>query len=190
MRETVVEKWLNNKESFVLKSSDFSTKEKGGNIMWTLSVDRESCNQCGICQVMSSLAKKKTIQPTQSRIQVDRRSGTDFQSLIYCHHCAEPICVDACLMGGAKIDFESGRVDRNTEKCFACGACRVMCPVGASVYDSDEDAYVTCDLCDGDPVCVKVCPQNAIKYMDVADVSVEIRNRAGARFFQGRQEGW
>jgi carbon-monoxide dehydrogenase iron sulfur subunit len=158
--------------------------------MWTLSIDREKCNGCGVCQVMCSLAKKKAVQPAESRIRVNRYSGADFQSLALCQHCAEPGCVNACLMGVVIQDPGSGLVGRDTAKCFACGACKVMCPAGAPVYDSHEDAYVTCDLCKGEPICVKVCPQNALSYLDLAAASEEIRYKQGLRFFRGRQEVW
>lgn len=158
--------------------------------MWTLSIDRELCNGCGVCQVICSLAKKHAIQPSESRIRVNRYGGINYHSVVVCQHCAEPACVNACLMGVVKQDFDSGLVDRNKQKCFACAACQVMCPIGAPVYDSDENAYVTCDLCEGNPICVKVCPQNAIKYLDISSTSLENRNRQANRFFRGRQEGY
>ena len=52
-----------------------------------------------------------------------------------------------------------------TEECTYCGACEPECPVTA--ISAGDDVYVidagTCTECDGgDPVCVGVCPSDAI----------------------------
>ena len=60
--------------------------------------------------------------------------------------------------------------------CFACSACAVACPMGAVVYDSGVDAYLTCDQCGGDPLCVKICPTGALSFAEPAQSSVERRS--------------
>lgn len=87
---------------------------------------------------------------------------------VYCQQCAEPVCVTAC-MRGIISKGEDGLVVRKTEDCFRCAACAVMCPVGAPVFEHKANAFVTCDLCGGDPVCAKVCPTGAIRYEEVEE---------------------
>jgi len=43
---------------------------------------------------------------------------------------------------------------------------------------NEKGLATKCDLCDGDPQCVKVCPKNALKYVEYDEVSVAKR-RAG-----------
>jgi Fe-S-cluster-containing dehydrogenase component len=38
------------------------------------------------------------------------------------------------------------------------------CPYGAIFADPKTGAITKCDLCGGDPMCVKVCPKHVIMY--------------------------
>lgn len=57
--------------------------------------------------------------------------------------------------------------------------CMLVCPVGAPHYSVAVGKMEKCDLCDGDPTCVKACPTGAIKYVDVEDAPGDKR-RDGA----------
>ncbi|HZJ85338.1 MAG TPA: 4Fe-4S dicluster domain-containing protein [Syntrophomonadaceae bacterium] len=157
--------------------------------MRVLSIDREKCTGCGICQVVCSLTKTGAVQPSLGRIQVHRDKRNLLQMVSVCQHCAEPACQTACLMEGIGKDFTSGEIFRDLSKCFGCGACTVFCPISAPIIDLKQGVVVTCDLCDGDPTCIKVCPHGAIRYGELIDASIDKRNRYGARFFGAQQEG-
>lgn len=155
--------------------------------MKIISIDRVKCNGCGICQAICSINKKTEIKPEESRIRINKTNAVALQSPTYCQHCAEPVCVSACLKGIIDKDIVTGVVSRQHEKCFECAVCSVMCSNGAVVYDQDLKAYVTCDLCGGEPLCVKVCPTGALRFEDPETTSVNMRNKHGNRIFQ--QEG-
>lgn len=142
--------------------------------MKMICVDRSKCNGCGACQTICSLTKKGSIHPTESRMQLRRAGGVQLQYTTYCQHCADPACLKACLK--TIIRKEGELVVRNFEGCFACSACAVACPMGAVVYDSGVDAYLTCDQCGGDPLCVKICPTGALSFAEPAQSSVERRS--------------
>ncbi len=57
--------------------------------------------------------------------------------------------------------MQNGVVLVDEEKCTACGTCERSCPF--EVIRIREVAK-KCDLCGGDPVCVKFCPYGAIRY--------------------------
>ena len=145
--------------------------------MKILTIDRAKCTGCGACQMICSIAKKGTVMPSDARIRIRRAGGIDTQYAVVCQHCAEPVCVSACMRGIIDKDPGTGVISRRTEDCFACAACRVMCPVGAVTYDRDQEAFVTCDLCGGDPVCVKVCPTQALRFEDVHQASLDLRSK-------------
>lgn len=46
-----------------------------------------------------------------------------------------------------------------------------VCPFGAMRYDTARHRVFKCELCGGDPQCVKLCPQEALKFLpkDVAN---------------------
>lgn len=145
--------------------------------MKILTYDQSKCNNCGACQVICSLEKKGKIQPSESRIHIRTAEGPDALSAAVCQHCTEPVCVTACMRGIIEKDSVTGKVKRKSEDCFCCAACNVMCPVGAVVYDRDSNAFVTCDFCEGDPVCVKVCPTHALRYEEIGKASETLRNQ-------------
>lgn len=155
--------------------------------MKILSIDRERCSGCGACQILCSLAKKGSVDPAESRIRIRRAGGADTQYPSVCQHCAEPVCVSACMRGIIDKDPATGVVRRRQEDCFACAACMVMCPHGAVVYDHDLDAFDTCDFCGGAPVCAAVCPTGALRYEEPGSASASLRGKYAARFF-GRAE--
>ena len=154
--------------------------------MKIITIDRLKCNGCGLCQAVCSIKKKEAIKPEESRIRLNQTVGAALQTPTYCQHCAEPVCVTACLKGIIDKDAKTGIVSRDTKRCFECAVCSVMCPNGAIVYDKDEKAYVTCDLCGGDPVCVKCCPTGALSFEETSEASVRMRNKHGRHTF--RQE--
>lgn len=151
--------------------------------MRILAIDREKCTGCGICQTICSIAKKGAAQPSEARIRVRQDRKKMLQVVTVCQHCVEPACQSACLMECIHKNPVTGLVIRDQRKCFACSACAVACPISAPVLDSDQDVLVSCDLCNGDPACIKVCPHNAIHYEEIGQISEQTRTTQGMRFF-------
>jgi Fe-S-cluster-containing hydrogenase component 2 len=48
----------------------------------------------------------------------------------------------------------------------------VACPYGAISLDTQRHIMIHCNLCEGDPECVKFCPTKALDFvrMDMADM--------------------
>lgn len=156
--------------------------------MKIITYDQSGCDNCGACQIVCSLAKKGEFAPNESRIHIETTDGLESMRAVVCQHCAEPVCVTACMRGIIDKDPASGKVSRRSEGCFRCAACQVMCPIGAAVMDSDINAFVTCDLCDDNPLCVKVCKSGALRYEDTSAVSDERRNKYAQQFHEKSDE--
>ena len=66
-------------------------------------------------------------------------------------------CPESALQIGLK-----GEIELTADACTACGTCESLCPIGA--IELFEDLPHVCDLCGGDPRCVKSCTMGAISF--------------------------
>ncbi len=143
--------------------------------MKRIGFDPSRCSFCGLCAMACSLTKQGRIAVSQSRIRLETAGDCRPLRAAVCAQCEEPACVTACMRGIIDRDEASGLVTRRTEDCFRCAACAVNCPAGACMEDEVLNAFVSCDLCGGDPLCVRVCPEGALRYEDDAAVSAAVR---------------
>jgi len=85
---------------------------------------------------------------------------------IGCQHCESPPCGNVCPKEAIFTDQELNRVMVDYDRCIGCKMCVAACPFGAMEFDTEVKRVVKCDLCDGDPVCAKLCAYEAIRYVD------------------------
>lgn len=65
---------------------------------------------------------------------------------------------------GVEIERLATKVRRDDEKCFQCGACTGVCPVGAlSIRREDMAVLFDADKCTGCSQCVLICPVRAME---------------------------
>ena len=48
-------------------------------------------------------------------------------------------------------------------------------------FNSIDKKVIKCDLCDGDPQCVRFCEVKAVEYIDADDVSISKKRTAAKR---------
>ena len=147
--------------------------------------DPKQCSLCGLCETACSLSKGGSPDAERSRIRIETAGEEKPLRAAVCRHCEEPACVTACMRGIITKDGESGLVFRKWEDCFRCAACTVYCPVGAIVEDPALHAFVSCDLCGGDPLCVQVCPNGALRFEDDGVASAWKRSLYAEQMFTG-----
>ncbi len=119
----------------------------------------ENCSGCMVCEIVCSMKHWNIINPKKSGIRIEKKSVTEDIPHV-CSHGKECNleCVDACKFDAMKVN--DGIVYVDYENCVGCGACERACPLNA-VWIFDKKAY-KCDLCGGEPQCVKFCSQNAL----------------------------
>jgi len=61
--------------------------------------------------------------------------------------------------------------------------CTIACPFGNAVYDSGTNNIIKCNLCEGDPECVRFCPNEALTFVE-GNVAVRSRKKAYAAKFK------
>jgi Fe-S-cluster-containing hydrogenase component 2 len=75
----------------------------------------------------------------------------------FCVQCEDYPCVESCPVHALSVSKKTGAVLVNCKTCTACGKCIVACPGRIPHMHPKEKHIVICDLCNGDPQCVKVC---------------------------------
>lgn len=133
------------------------------------------CRLCEIyCQVKHSKSKKiikafkKEKQDIWSRVLVEEIGHNSFA--IQCRHCEDAPCVEACISGAMRKNENTGVVVSDEDKCVGCWMCIMVCPYGVIKRSVSEKKVASkCDLCIGEdiPVCVKNCPNEALKFIDI-----------------------
>ena len=56
-------------------------------------------------------------------------------------------------------------VTLDSHRCIGCSMCLAACPFGAIWYDAGSKRIIKCDLCGGDPECIKWCFTEAIRFV-------------------------
>jgi anaerobic carbon-monoxide dehydrogenase iron sulfur subunit len=128
--------------------------------MKRMVVDNKVCTSCSYCEVVCSMVHSEgLVNRLQSRVKVraDNLDGTAVISI--CRQCKSPQCVQACPHFAISQDASLGTPVIDTGRCqgVSCLACLQACPYGALYFGTDAGIPVTCDLCGGDPMCIKFC---------------------------------
>jgi len=65
----------------------------------------------------------------------------------------------------------------NYDLCIGCKMCVAACPFGGMGINKDG-TVIKCDLCDGDPQCVRFCDMKAVDYVEASTVNVRKKREA------------
>ena len=124
--------------------------------------DPEHCTGCGICEMVCSSEKEGVYCPELSRIHlvhVDEKMAIS----IACRFCENTPCINACPREALEMDDENNIIRLDKMRCTGCGWCIEACDFGAITVGPDKVAIV-CDLCEGDPKCITICPTEALSW--------------------------
>jgi len=127
------------------------------NPIW-IARDPDNCSGCRRCEVVCSLFHEGKIWPETSRIRVFMLIPT-VEIPHLCAQCDDAPCVHSCPVGALSIDGKTGAILVNKEVCTGCGTCIDACPGRVPVIHPTEKYALICDLCGGEPQCVKVCQE-------------------------------
>ncbi len=120
--------------------------------------DLSRCSGCRKCEIACSLHHEERIWPEASRVRIFMLvPGADFPHL--CVQCEDYPCVEACPFKALSKSRKTGAVLVNNSKCTGCGTCIDACPGRIPHMHPTSKKIVICDLCNGNPQCVKVCQE-------------------------------
>lgn len=125
------------------------------NPLWIVR-DYIKCTGCQRCELACSLKHEGKMWPEASRIRVFMYfPGVEIPH--FCAQCHDYPCVDACPEDALSVDEKTSAVLVDREICTSCGICITSCPGNVPFLHPGDGKATICDLCGGDPECVKVC---------------------------------
>jgi len=128
-----------------------------------LLINSKKCTGCRTCELVCSFVHTKAFNYQDSAIVVTRNDDWGTSTLTICRHCKNPKCVDVCPSGALIKNKDTGFVEYNPDNCTSCLLCIEACPYHA-IHEHDGK-IIKCDLCQGDPMCAKYCPAEAIEWI-------------------------
>ena len=133
-----------------------------------LIIDPLKCLGCRACELACSMVKSGESGIYKSCIKNIRFFDDYFFYPNVCAQCETPYCAMVCPTSALSKNLDTGVVELVEDKCVGCKICLVACPFGA--IHMVESTPIKCDLCDGDPVCVKFCRPEALVYGETEDI--------------------
>ena len=128
-----------------------------------ISIAPEKCTGCKSCELICSMTKNRVFNSIKSRIKIIELDYLGFSNPVVCIQCEEPRCIGACPTNSlSKGDL--GIIHLDLETCSGCGLCVEACVIGAIRLDVERKVPLICDLCGGEPACVKWCPTGCLSF--------------------------
>jgi Fe-S-cluster-containing hydrogenase component 2 len=126
----------------------------------------ENCTGCHQCEMSCSFYHTGLFARHESKITI----WADAEHCLFvpgiCMQCTDAPCMEVCPTGALHRVCSTAPVLVDPDRCVGCRICSLACPFGAIHYKSDSGLAFKCDLCDGDPQCVKACFPGALNFVD------------------------
>ena len=139
----------------------------------------DKCTGCHNCELACSFEHEADFRPRAGRVHVYTWEREGFSVPMMCQQCSDAACIAVCMPRAMHRNAATGLVEYDHAKCIGCKMCVQACAFGNAVWDSKTNSILKCDTCDGDPACVRFCPNHALEWVEDL-VSVRERKLAFA----------
>ncbi|MHA2364519.1 MAG: 4Fe-4S dicluster domain-containing protein [Candidatus Hodarchaeales archaeon] len=146
-----------------------------------LFVNPEKCTGCRICETTCSLHNDKVCNPVRARIHVMKWENAGVYIPMICQQCETPICETVCPMNAIQKEDNTGALLIDYNLCVGCKLCVMFCPFGGVGIDK-LGKIIKCNLCDGDPICVKNCEPEALQYIEANTINLRKKRVAAEKY--------
>lgn len=131
------------------------------------------CTGCGLCELICSLGHTETCNPARSRIRIMRMEQKGVIIQTFCQQCEDAACMAACPVSAISKNQSAGTIEIDHELCIMCEDCIAACPFKGIYRDGSDEKIIACDLCGGDPQCVKYCETKAIDFLEKDPAAIQ-----------------
>ena len=146
-----------------------------------LYIDHEKCTGCRLCELVCAVKHYGISNPARARIKVMKWEQEGVYVPMSCQQCQDAPCQNICPAKAITRDDEMSRVMVDYDKCIGCRLCVAVCPFGAMSFNVIDKQVLKCDLCDGDPQCVRFCDRKAVDFVSPDEVSIDKKRTAAER---------
>lgn len=153
-----------------------------------LYINYQKCTGCRLCEMVCAVSHDGISNPARSRIKVMKWEQEGLYVPMSCQQCQDAPCVNVCPVKALSRDESLGRVVVDYEVCIGCRSCVAVCPFGAMSFNTIDRKVFKCDVCDGEPQCVRFCDMKAVDYVDAGEVSVQKKRDAAERLSKAGKE--
>lgn len=154
---------------------------------YVITIDVSKCTGCRICEVACSLKHTGECNPDRSCIRVvSTEEGGQLRFVpLTCMQCEKAVCEIVCPANAFSRNPQTGARIINANRCIGCSACSYACPFGACFLDYNLHTAVVCDQCDGDSLCVELCPTGALNRVRSDEINIALKQAASQGLFIG-----
>ena len=151
-----------------------------------LYIDYQKCTGCRTCELVCAVQHDGCSNPARSRIRVVKWEDQGLYIPMSCQQCQDAPCLNVCPVKAISKDDSLGRMMVDYDICIGCRSCVTVCPFGAMSYNVIDKKVFKCDLCDGDPQCVRFCDVKAVDLVEAEDVSILKTRMAAEKISRAR----
>ncbi len=152
--------------------------------MRIVAMDPASCVACRNCEYACAFRQAQSFERRESNIRVSFYPEERICIPWTCLHCEEAWCLEVCPAAAIRRNSSTGAVEIDAERCAGCKMCLLACPCGAIRFDPEARVARKCDLCGGDPQCVKFCISGALQFVEAEEAFAFRRESLDGRIKQ------
>ena len=130
--------------------------------MLRLTVRKFQCTGCRFCESVCAAGHAPAFSLGAARLRISQETITEPTFAVnVCRQCTVCLPLAACPTGALTREARTGVLRLDPARCPAgCRLCAEACHLGA-LHDGGH-GLILCDLCGGDPECVRVCYTEAL----------------------------
>ena len=127
-------------------------------------MDVRKCVVCRNCEYACAYRQSGYFDREKSNIRVEYYSDAKICLPLTCLQCDDAWCLEVCPAAAIKRRPLTNAVEIDPERCIGCKLCILSCPLGNIHFDQEHQVSRKCNICRGDPDCVKFCISGALQY--------------------------